>query len=120
MTHFSDIAQESKNEELACLQLVADRLQAENERLRLYKQAAHYHNLVLIVESNGRCSLHNSSSFMLQMQDEVYRAIFEQIDTETELKKAVKLLAQGKKQFAPMTTNSLVDDFLKKHEELLK
>ena len=39
---------------------------------------------------------------------------------EKELKTAVKHLSEGKKKFAPGTTNSFVDDFLKKHEELLK
>ena len=33
-----------------------------------------------------------------------------------ELQKAVSYLIEGKKKFTPDTTNSLVDDFIKKHQ----
>ena len=42
-----------------------------------------------------------------------------EIYLEEELTKAVRYLYEVKKEFAPGTTNSIVDDFLKKHNNLL-
>jgi hypothetical protein len=39
---------------------------------------------------------------------------------QAQLAEAVKLLREGKRQFAPTTTNSDVDMFLKRHPEELK
>ena len=60
------------------------------KELEQYKQAAEYHGLVLMVESNGRCSYFNESKFMEQMQKTIYRAISESVDMEVKLKAALK------------------------------
>jgi len=40
----------------------------------------------------------------------------EYLEMKSDLTKALKYLAEGKQRFTPNTTNSLVDDLLKKYE----
>ena len=67
-----------------------------------------------------------SSAMMTLVRMERYQeAVQHCVDVETELietrralKEAVAFLRQGKAQFAPTTTNSLVDGFLEKWKDL--
>lgn len=64
-----------------------EELRKENEELKRYKKAAHFHNMALMVESNGVCSLHDTSEFMLRQQKSVYRSISELVDAEMKMKR---------------------------------
>ena len=41
-----------------------------------------------------------------------------ELELEAELEEAIRIIRQGKAQFAPNTTNSDVDCFLKKHDKV--
>jgi hypothetical protein len=52
---------------------------------------------------------YKSFSILLDERDEL----------KQDLHKAIKFLREGKAKFAPTTTNSFVDDLLKKYEEVV-
>jgi len=62
---------------------------AELER---YKKAAHFHNFVLMEESNGNCKFFGDTSFLKSTQATIYRAISEAVNTELQLEHIKKAL----------------------------
>lgn len=56
-------------------------------------------------------------SLACKYADEATKAESRVSELENELSTAVKYLKEGKKRFAPNTTNSHVDEFLKKYEK---
>lgn len=70
-------------------------------------------NYILTKNSHGKNEL-----LQKMVEIEIESANSRVLFLEENLKEAVCLLREGKKKFAPTTTNSLVDSFLGRHDNL--
>lgn len=74
------------------LQELCETLEVENEELKKYKKAAEFSKLSLMVESNGRCSLHDMTDRAERHREKTLKVISANADLECSLRLALETL----------------------------